>query len=132
MIDLSNGAVANFFTDGGNGTWKCKQTGCIIQGAILQFYRAFGGNDLNGLTHLGLPLSNEVHDLAANPHVVRQSFERGILAYDPNRQLDNPPGVIGDVYLMHIPPPDTQVTQLQSTITSLEGKLQQIAKLASS
>jgi hypothetical protein len=54
-----------------------------------------------GLTHLRLPLSNET-SVSGHLGIVEQKFERALVAYDPNHELDQPPGA-GDVYLMHLP-----------------------------
>jgi hypothetical protein len=100
-IDLTNPAVARFFRDLGNDVWKCNQTGFVVGHGILNFYRHFGGDGLNGLTYLGLPLSNEI-GIAGHAGVVKQVFERAIVAWDPNHQVDSPPGA-GKAYLMHLP-----------------------------
>ena len=100
-IDLTNSSVANYFSDQGNDVWKCSKTGFVVGHGILNFYRNFGGDALCGLTYLGLPLSNEI-PIAGHPGVVKQEFERGIVCWDPNHEVDSPPGA-GQVYLMHLP-----------------------------
>ncbi len=122
MIDLTNAIVASYFeNDGGN--WKCKQTGFSIHGGILQFYQGFGSNALCGLTYLGLPLSNEIAFVQGKP-MVKQYFERAIVAYDPQHQEDNPP-LANDVYLMHIHEQDYNsqqalIAQLRQQLTNLQ------------
>ena len=101
MIDLTNPVVAQFFTATPDGQWQCKQTGNIVQFGMLNFYRSFGGDAYCGLTYLGLPRSNEI-PIAGHPGVVKQEFERGCLVYDPQHQVDNPPGA-GEIYPMHLP-----------------------------
>ena len=127
MIDLTIAAVAHYF-ENDNGSWKCKQTGFTIHGGILKFYQYFGGNNLCGLTHLGLPLSNEITFVQGKP-MVKQYFERGVVAYDPQRLEDNPPSA-GDVYLMHVheqqfDQQQTLITQLQQQLTALQKQLAQ-------
>ena len=94
-------AASEFFSGLGNDVWKCNQTGFVVGHGILNFYRHFGGDGLNGLTYLGLPLSNEIA-IAGHAGVVKQAFERAIVVWDPNHQVDSPPGA-GKAYLMHLP-----------------------------
>ena len=93
-------AAAEYFRDLGNDVWKCNQTGFVVGHGILNFYRHFGGDGLNGLTYLGLPLSNEIA-IAGHAGVVKQAFERAIVCWDPNHQVDSPPGA-GQAFLMHV------------------------------
>lgn len=99
-IDLSLPAIQDFFTLAPGGTWRCKQNGNVIGGAILDFYRKYGGMALCGLTFLGLPVSNEI-GIPGKPPAVLQRFERGVLFYDPNHALDRPPGA-NAVYAAHL------------------------------
>jgi N-acetyl-anhydromuramyl-L-alanine amidase AmpD len=94
--------VSNYFEQISSQVWRCKQTGYLIGHGILTFYCAFRitPQDLGGLTHLGLPRSNE-EGVLGKQGVVEQVFERGILAYDSAHIADNPPGA-GAVYLAHI------------------------------
>src|SRR5712672_54628 len=116
-IDLTNGAVANFFK-GDSKTWTCIQTSFTLHGEILAFYQGFGGNSLCGLTHLGLPLSNEI-PVPNHPGVVNQEFERGAVRFDPDHVIDNPPGA-GRVYKIHFDQ-DPRVTTLQGEIAKLQA-----------
>jgi hypothetical protein len=116
MIDLTNGTVASHFT-GDNNIWKCKDNGFLIGYGILGFYRKFGGDALCGLTYAGLPKGNE-RAVPGHPGVVEQEFERITFRYDPNHELDNPPGS-GDVYLVHVEQ-DPRYVALQSQITALK------------
>jgi N-acetyl-anhydromuramyl-L-alanine amidase AmpD len=99
-ITITTPTIANYFQQIDAEHWKCPQTGYIIQYGILDFYRSYGNNALCGLTYLGLPQSNET-PVDGHPGVVTQQFERGILCYDPQHVVDNPPGS-GPVYTMHI------------------------------
>lgn len=103
-IELSTPGVASYFEQGAQTaygvSWKCKRNGVQIQSAMRDFYRAYGGTALCGLTFLGLPLGSE-EPVAGHPSVVFQRFERGTLIYDPQHSYDNPPGS-GPVYLSHL------------------------------
>lgn len=100
MISVDNPIVAKFFTVVDSNTWHCTQTGYTIAGEFLNFYRLFGTSGMNGLTHIGLPLSNAYTPVSGKPRAY-QKFERAILAYDPQHIYDRPPGS-GNVYFMHI------------------------------
>ncbi len=120
VIDLSTPRVSNYFEGSGN-VWRCKQTGFLVGHGILSFYQKFGGDALCGLTYLGLPLSNEM-GIAGKPGVVYQRFERAVLAWDPQKTLDNPPAS-GDVYCMHVDSglgQDPRIAQLQAQIAQLQ------------
>ncbi|GHO46681.1 CHAP domain-containing protein [Ktedonospora formicarum] len=106
MLSLSDPIVATCFEAAGANYWRCKQTGCYIGGSILNFYCQFGGLGMSGLTHLGLPITNVYTPRTGYPGSY-QWFQRGILAYDPLRQFDQPPGS-GDVYFMRLPNPPRQ------------------------
>lgn len=120
MINLSD--VSNFFVQASNGAWHCPSTKSTIGGAILDFYRRFGNSGLNGLTHIGLPLTSE---LSLGNGRVLQRFERATLGYDPVHTLDFPPQS-GSVYLMHIdkgPGEDPRVTDLQGYVNDLKKQI---------
>lgn len=101
MITLSDPTVQKYFHQSGDGKgWTCNQTGMqIMAGSMLDFYTSLP-YDMNGLWALGLPLTNEIPVAGTNAKV--QVYERGAIAYDPQRQVDDPPGVEGDVYLAHV------------------------------
>lgn len=101
MLDIHNGTLLNFFDLEPDGSLKCKSTGHVVQKGILGFYLRYGGDALCGLTYLGLPLSNET-GVSGKQNCVTQQFERGLLAWDPQHQLDFPPSA-GDVYVLHQP-----------------------------
>jgi hypothetical protein len=103
-MTLEIAQVAGYFESRADGSWQCKQTGFVLSQGMLQQYRnAPAPGSLAGLTALGLPLSNILYQPEGGCAV--QVFERGILAWDPSRKLDNPPGVVGDYYLAHIDNP---------------------------
>jgi hypothetical protein len=129
IIDLNNPEVANFFSAAPGGTWTCKQTGKALIGGILAEYCRYGNAALCGLSWLGLPKSNEipVEQLSSDPklagHGIKiQFFERGVLAYDEAKLLDNPPGV-GSVYPVHLYQgvgSDPLVAQLEAQLAILQ------------
>lgn len=94
MLDIS--AVLNYFTDQGNDVWKCKQTGCLLGHGMLGLFRSTP----TPLALIGLPRTNEI-PVPGHPGVVIMICERMILIYDPNHEIDSPPGA-GEVYAMHI------------------------------
>ena len=98
MLELTDPVVSQYFTDGGNGTWKCKATGAVLQGENLKFYRAN-----NGLALFGLPLANEDYSVRSGTSDTSAyvKCERAGLMYDPDRRHDNPP-VAGPVYTIHV------------------------------
>lgn len=128
-IDLTNGTVASHFTGDAN-QWTCKETKFTLHGEILAFYQQYGGNALCGLTYLGLPLSGET-PVSNRPGIVYQAFERGVVAFDPDHIIDNPPGS-GRVYMMHIDKGlgmdprigqlATQNAQLTNQVSTLQGE----------
>ncbi|GHO86270.1 N-acetylmuramoyl-L-alanine amidase [Dictyobacter formicarum] len=125
MLDLNDPVVRLFFTDGGNGTWKCKN-GVMLQGAILIFYRSNGGPSI-----FGLPLANEIR-LPQYPNTAIVPCERAIIAFDPERKIDAPP-IHGPCYLLHIESGVGQQLLLQRSnalIHNLSAKLTQIHALS--
>jgi len=123
-IDINTPGVSQFFKASvGDKTWLCTN-GKIVGGAILDFYKSFGGSGLCGLSFLGLPQSGEI-GVAGHPGVTVQEFERGTLRYDPSHLVDAPPGV-GSVYLIHIEQDprtiaaQTQIAALQKQIAALQ------------
>lgn len=123
-----------YFSDAGNGVYKCIQTGKLLGHGILAFYEAN-----SGLTRLGLPKSDEM-SVSGKAGVVVQVFERGVVAYDPQRILDNPPGSSGDCYYAHLTLPEVQqalglggvpqaeVDSLQAQVQQLQAQLQTAQK----
>src|SRR5260370_3653875 len=120
-IDLTNGAVANFF-NGDTKTWTCIKTGFTLHADILAFYQGFGGNDLCGLTHLGLPPSSEI-PVNGRPGLVPQQFERVVLIFHPDHVISYPPGA-DRVYTLQISSglgQDPQIATLQGEIAKLQS-----------
>lgn len=121
-LDLSQPAVAQHFSAKDAGTWLCTQTGKIIYGEILAYYRTCGATAMHGLLDLGLPVSNEIADGPGG--ITRQHFERGVLRYDPEHKMDNPPGA-GHVYPAHLysgSGQDPAIAKLQAQITTLQSQ----------
>lgn len=135
MLELTDPTVARYFQAGANGSWACVN-GVTMIGDNLKFYR---GN--NGLALLGLPLSNEIYPKNF-PGTAIVPCERGIIAYDPGRTIDNPL-IAGHCYLLHIdkgPGLDlitnnatatlnNQITSLKSQVSSLMTQLQGLQTL---
>jgi len=133
MIDLSTPGVGNYFTQGANGWWISTRTKTstgqpiYIHGEILATYQTFGGNYSCGLTHLGLPVSNEI-PLGGTHGATKQHFENGVLFYDPAHEFDSRPGepTSVSVYLAHIysgPGMDPLVAELQTEVGQLQQQL---------
>jgi hypothetical protein len=126
-IDINTPGVSDYF-EGSGDIWKCKRNGFLVGHGILGFYQKFGGNGLCGLTHLGLPTTNEtvvLNKAGTTIGVVYQRFERGTLAYDPRHQVDAPP-YAGDVYLLHIDSgigQDPRIAKLQAQLADLQKQL---------
>jgi N-acetyl-anhydromuramyl-L-alanine amidase AmpD len=131
MIDITNPSVARYFkASSDDKTWTCTN-GYTVGGAILDFYKAFGGSALNGLSHAGLPTSPEI---GLGGGRVMQRYERLIAFYDPSRTLDQPPGLDPSiqVYVAHInsgPGQDPRVEDLTTQVTALTA---QVASLQTS
>jgi len=124
MITLATPGVSTYFT-GDAQHWHCPATGKDVANGMLTFYQSFGGSGLCGLTHLGLPLSNELG--LGNGRTI-QFFERGVLVFDPGHTNDTPPGAIGPVYVAHIdkgPGMDPRIAQLQAQLQAAQQQLAQ-------
>ncbi len=126
MIDLSTPGVAAYFSLQPNGWWLSTRTKTsagqpiFIHGEILQFYTTFG-NALCGLTHLGLPVSNEI-SLGGTHGATRQHFENACVFYDPAHEFDSRPGEPGArVYLAHLysgPGVDPKILELEAELAA--------------
>jgi len=114
--------VSSYFVALNDHQWQCKSNGKVIQYGILSAYKAYGNGRLCGFSHLGLPESNEL-PLQGVPGAVKQHFERGVLCYDPDHKIDNPPGWDA-VYPMHLynggPGQDPFIAQLEAKIATLQ------------
>jgi GH25 family lysozyme M1 (1,4-beta-N-acetylmuramidase) len=123
MIDLTTPGVSTFFKASGS-MWLCTN-GYIVGGAILDWYKAFGGSDQCGITHAGLPLSNEI---GLGGGRTMQRFERLVAFFDPQRAQDQPAGLNPStlVYTAHIdkgPGQDPRVEDLQTEVTALASQV---------
>src|SRR6266704_1933114 len=114
-----------FAIDGDNAALVTKAHQYLAQGKPVLFtivdpYMGYGNSLSCGLSHLGLPLSDEI--TIAPGGIVKQHFERGVLAYDPvPHHIDNPPGW-GSVYPMHLysgPGQDPGIAKLQAIVADL-------------
>jgi len=132
-ISLDTPGVSNYYEPATNGMWHCKVKGhdFIVGGGILTFYRTLGTSGLCGLTHLGLPTSNEYSlKVPGHPEIVAQDFERKIrVTYDPAHILDYPPGA-GPVYLSHeeVIPIGVSVEQYNSLAGQLDTAKSQLVQ----
>ena len=84
-----------------NQRWTCVTTKHDIAYSILQYYRTCTQVGLNGLSQYGLPLSDE-EGIPQTKHAVLQRFERGVIVYDPQGEIDRVPGLSGPCYPAHI------------------------------
>lgn len=108
--------------------WKCKQTNHTLSHGILAYYRSCTNNNLNGLSILGLPLTEE-QSIPGYTGCTIQRFERSCVIYDPENKIDKVPGVSGPCYLAHIdkgPGRDPAIAQL---LNENSQALDRIAKL---
>lgn len=135
-IDINSPLVGNYFTESSPGWWLSKLTKTssgqpiVIHGEMLGFYQAN-----NGLTDLGLPVSNEIPMDPKNN--TKQYFERGVLFFDPGHTYDNPPGA-GRVYKAHLyagPGQDPKIAELEAQTKGVDpakvaNRLQSLELLA--
>lgn len=96
--------------------WHCKQTNIDIAYSILNYYRTCTQVGLNGLSQYGLPKGPEL-PVAGYKNVVIQLFERAILAYDPQKEMDSVPGITGPCYPVHL---DKFMQPIQTTAINVE------------
>lgn len=104
QLSITTPGVSSYYKEVDANHWQVTASGpshgLIVQYAMLDTYkRVTTGNDLCGLTWMGLPLTNEIA-LDAEGNVI-QFFERGCWAYKKTRKYDSPPGS-GDVYACHV------------------------------
>lgn len=126
---LSVDQASEFFTEiQDDQIWQCKQTGHRISHGNLAYYRACTKTGLNGISILGLPLTDE-QSIPGYTGCTIQRFERSCVIYDPEHKIDRVPGVSGPCYLAHIdkgPGRDPAIAQLLSENSQL---LDRISKL---
>lgn len=132
VITLSTPGVSQFFAPSADGYWRCIAPGHDhrIGGDILSFYIRFGNSGLNGLTWLGLPLTDE---FSPKTNTSAMFFEHGVVARDPGRVLDRPVGIPADqhCYLAHLDTGYAQTLVAQPLTTPLTNSIKSIdAQLA--
>lgn len=111
---LTLAQVTGYYVQDG-AMWKCtyaynpatgamepSPNGAILGNAMLARYQTIGGEDLMGLTLLGLCITNEMRIGPVGTPETAQVFENGILVFDPQHQYDNRPGSTHPVYLTHL------------------------------
>lgn len=121
----------NYFQVSGS-FWHCTKTGFNVGGNIQKFIADLS-LDGQQLPLSGLPTSNEIHVAGTQSDVI-QHFEHFSVRYAPSLKAF-PPSSKYLVYVMstsdpllQTPTPDT--TALKNAITSLQGKINQIAAIA--
>ncbi len=138
-IDLNNPVVARYFelANTVGSQWRCRQTGKIVQGGMLQDYCTNGAKPLCGLSTKRLPLSNEIpieqlpgvgakYAHLAGKGIVVQFYEAGAYVYDPQHLVDNPPDA-GSCYPLKLYDPTNPagqgplVTQLQAQLATVQA-----------
>lgn len=124
--------ASNYFTETTPGQrWHCKQTNQDIAFGILTYYRTCSGTGLNGLSLFGLPTSAE-QNVPGYKNVVVQHFERAVLAYDPQKEMDSVPGITGPCYPAHLdkfavqsppnqPEPPVVTVNTQAAISTIQA-----------
>jgi hypothetical protein len=131
-IDITTPGVDGFYEEVDAHHWKCKQTGHILQYAILDFYKGYSNADLCGVTWLGLPKTDEIPIETLRPPtfakyaghgIVVQFLECGVACYDPGHLVDQRPGLEGHVYLLQLynngPGVDPGIAKQQAIIADL-------------
>lgn len=128
-VMLSIQQASGFFTEvQPDQVWHCKQTSYNVSHGILQYYRTCTNNNLNGLSILGLPLSDE-QPIPNYSGCTIQRYERSCVIYDPQYKIDRVPGISGPCYPAHIdkePGRDPAVAQLTSENSQLLAKIAQL------
>jgi hypothetical protein len=100
-LSLADPVVSRYFKQEGDG-WRCLiAPNALIRAGMLQFYQTVPApGSYAGISLLGLPQTDEII-LPDHQDSSVTLFERGLVAWDPHRHLDQPPGVSGAAYLMH-------------------------------
>jgi hypothetical protein len=112
--------------------WHCTKTGFNVGGNVQKFIAELS-LDGQQLPLSGLPTSNEIHVAGTQSDVI-QHFEHFSVRFAPTLKAF-PPSSKYMVYVMSSSDPLLQastpdVTALKNTITSLQGKINQIAAIA--
>ncbi len=124
---LTKEAAAAYFIELDPTIWRCKQNGFVVGHGMLNFYRSFGGSALFGLTHIGIPRSNET-EIPGTPGTTLQRFERCNLIYDPQHIIDHAPGA-GPVYTAHLEDGPGVDPRIQAALQQIVVLQQQIGQL---
>jgi hypothetical protein len=101
MLDFSDEMVKKYYQDKGGNEWFCPKTGQTLHGGILDYYKSIPAQH-GGLTTHGLPLTPEVPIANSTGGAVAQLCERGVIIYDPDRSVDDPPGSEDKEYNGHV------------------------------
>lgn len=92
----------------------CEKTNADLVAGHLAYWLKYGGI-------FRLPLLNEFR-LAQWPNVAFQCYESAIVAYDPHRQLDNPP-TSEDCYLVHLDSGTGQAIVAKPLLVALQSQV---------
>jgi N-acetyl-anhydromuramyl-L-alanine amidase AmpD len=132
VIDLvTTAGVSTYFEAASNGAWRCIKNGILVSGNILSYYKRVSQEGLNGLTHLGLPLT-EMFVLKTGK-AWAQLFEHGLVIDDIGRLIDRPVGIPATqpCYLAHLDKGEGQTLVAQPLTTPLNNQIKLIdAQLA--
>lgn len=120
--------ASQFFEEIHPDQWRCKQTGFTVSHGILAYYRSCTNTGLNGLSILGLPLSDE-QAIPGYTGCVIQRYERSCVIYDPEHKIDKVPGVSGPCYLAHIDKGPGRDPAIAKLLEENSQALDRIAKL---
>lgn len=132
IIELNTPGVSQFWAPEPNGAWRCIIPGHdhLMLGNIRSFYVRFGNNGLNGMTYLGLPLTDM---FLVKTGVYAQLFEGGFVVDDSNRVVGRPIGLPSTehCYIGHVDSGQGQTLIAQPLTTPLHNQIKSLdAQLA--
>jgi N-acetyl-anhydromuramyl-L-alanine amidase AmpD len=130
QVVLNIQQVANYFVeDTQEQRWYLKlpdtsnhNNNHFIGGDILKYYRTCTNIALNGFSQYGLPLAHEER-VPNTKQATTQRFERGVILFDPMKEVDSVPGLPGPCYPSHIdsgPGEDPRIAQLEAELAALQ------------
>src|SRR5579859_226709 len=146
MLDITNPFVAGHFTQESDGSWLCNQAYHLpsepasaakqhrIAMGLLKFYQSVpSAGSLNGMTALGLPLSDEHFSPDGVLGVSLQFFAQGYAVFDPDRKWSSPLGAVGECYIGNLTDPrvapflavdnSAEVAQLKAELATAQQSL---------
>lgn len=127
VIELDTPGVSQFWAPSANGAWRCTAPGHdhLMLGNIRSFYVRFGNQGLNGVTYLGLPLTDM---FSPKSGTYAQAFERGVVVDDTSRVIDHAVGLPSTehCYLAHLDSGFGQVLLAQPIATPLQNQIKSL------